>query len=85
MLANKEAFNLSFWMKFMSFHFNDGPGYRMRNANASSIVFMFGNLTERKFIVDYKTSDSCEDGHFERSCRQYGYKFGKTGMYIGWA
>lgn len=33
-----------------------------------------------KFIVDYKTTDSCEDGHFERSCRKYGYKF-QAGMY----
>ena len=34
----------------------------------------------KKFIVDYKTTDSCEDGHFERSARQYGYKF-QSGMY----
>lgn len=40
-------------------------------------------LTEyhgRKYIVDYKTTDSCEDGKFERSCRKYGYKF-QAGMY----
>lgn len=40
-------------------------------------------LTEyngRKMIVDYKTTDSCEDGHFERSCRKYGYKL-QAGMY----
>ena len=30
--------------------------------------------------MDYKTTDSCEDGHFERSARQYGYKF-QSGMY----
>lgn len=34
----------------------------------------------KKYIVDYKTTDSCEDGHFERSCRRYGYKF-QAGMY----
>lgn len=34
----------------------------------------------KKFIVDYKTTDSCEDGHFERSARQFGYKF-QAGMY----
>ena len=34
----------------------------------------------RKYIVDYKTTDSCEDGHFERSCRKYGYKL-QAGMY----
>lgn len=34
----------------------------------------------KKYIVDYKTTDSCEDGHFERSCRKYGYKF-QAGMY----
>jgi len=35
---------------------------------------------ERKVIVDYKTTDSCEDGHFERSVRKYGYKL-QAGMY----
>lgn len=34
----------------------------------------------KKFIVDYKTTDSCADGHFERSVRKYGYKF-QAGMY----
>lgn len=34
----------------------------------------------KKYIVDYKTTDSCADGHFERSVRQYGYKF-QAGMY----
>lgn len=33
-----------------------------------------------KYIVDYKTTDSCADGHFERSVRKYGYKF-QAGMY----
>lgn len=33
-----------------------------------------------KYIVDYKTTDSCEDGNFERSCRKYGYKL-QAGMY----
>lgn len=40
-------------------------------------------LTEfegKKYIVDYKTTDSCEDGHFERSARKYGYQF-QAGMY----
>lgn len=40
-------------------------------------------LTEydgRKYIVDYKSTDSCADGDFERSCRKYGYKF-QAGMY----
>lgn len=40
-------------------------------------------LTEfegRKYVVDYKTTDSCDDGHFERSCRRYGYKL-QSGMY----
>lgn len=32
------------------------------------------------YIVDYKTTDSCEDGAFERSCRKYGYQF-QAGMY----
>lgn len=33
-----------------------------------------------KYIVDYKTTDSCADGHFERSVKKYGYKF-QSGMY----
>ena len=40
-------------------------------------------LTEyegKKYIVDYKTTDSCEDRAFERSIRKYGYKF-QAGMY----
>lgn len=40
-------------------------------------------LTEhegKKYIVDYKTTDSCQDGHFERSARKYGYKF-QAGFY----
>lgn len=40
-------------------------------------------LTEyngKKYIVDYKTTTSCEDGAFERSCRSYGYKL-QAGMY----
>lgn len=32
------------------------------------------------YIVDYKTTDSCEDGHFERTARKYGYQF-QAGMY----
>lgn len=32
------------------------------------------------WIVDYKTTTSCEDGAFERSCRIYGYKL-QAGMY----
>lgn len=34
----------------------------------------------KKYIVDYKTTDSCEDRTFERSVRKYGYKF-QAGMY----
>lgn len=34
----------------------------------------------KKLIVDYKTTDSLEDGHFERSCKKYGYKL-QSGMY----
>lgn len=33
-----------------------------------------------KFISDYKTTDSCADGAFERTCRKYGYKL-QAGMY----
>ena len=32
------------------------------------------------YIIDLKTTASCEDGHFERSCRDYGYDF-QAGMY----
>jgi len=40
-------------------------------------------LTEyngEKYIVDYKTTTSCENGHFERACRSYGYKL-QAAMY----
>ena len=33
-----------------------------------------------KYIVDFKTTTSCEDGAFERSCRAYGYKL-QAAMY----
>lgn len=41
-------------------------------------------LTEyngQKYVVDYKTTTSCEPGHFERSCRYYGYKL-QAAMYL---
>lgn len=34
----------------------------------------------RKYIVDYKTTSSCEDRAFEHSCRVYGYKL-QAAMY----
>lgn len=34
----------------------------------------------KHYIIDYKTTDSCADGHFERSVRKFGYKF-QVGMY----
>lgn len=34
----------------------------------------------KKYIVDYKTTDSCVDGHFEKSARKFGYKM-QAGMY----
>ena len=40
-------------------------------------------LTEwngEKYIVDYKTTNSCEDGAFERACKYYGYKL-QAAMY----
>lgn len=37
-------------------------------------------LDGKKYIIDYKTTDSCEDGHFERSVKKYGYKL-QAGMY----
>lgn len=38
------------------------------------------SITGKKLIVDYKTTDSLQDGHFERSCKKYGYKL-QAGMY----
>lgn len=38
------------------------------------------DLIGKKIIVDYKTTDSCEDGHFERSCKKYGYQL-QSAMY----
>ena len=34
----------------------------------------------KKYIVDYKTTSSCQNGHFERSCKEYGYQL-QAGMY----
>lgn len=34
----------------------------------------------KKYIVDYKTTDSCADRDFERAVRRHGYKF-QSGMY----
>lgn len=39
-----------------------------------------GEYNGRKMIVDYKTTDSCENGHFERSSKRYGYQF-QAGFY----
>ena len=35
----------------------------------------------KPYLVDYKTTDSCADGHFESACRKYGYKL-QAGMYV---
>lgn len=35
---------------------------------------------DTKLIVDLKTTDSCENNHFERSAKKYGYKL-QSGMY----
>lgn len=32
------------------------------------------------YCLDYKTTDSCQDGHFERSVKKYGYRL-QSGMY----
>lgn len=34
----------------------------------------------QEYIVDYKTTDSCADGHFEYASRKYGYQF-QAGFY----
>lgn len=39
-----------------------------------------GMADGQPIIVDYKTTDSCEDGHFDRSAAKYGYQF-QAGMY----
>ena len=38
------------------------------------------DVNGKKYIVDYKTTDSCDQRAFERSVRKYGYKF-QSGMY----
>lgn len=43
-------------------------------------VDALGEYHGQPVIIDYKTTDSCEDGHFERSARKYGYDF-QAGMY----
>ena len=37
-------------------------------------------LNGERYIADYKTTDSCQDGHFESTGRKYGYQF-QAGMY----
>lgn len=41
---------------------------------------VLAEIDGKLYIIDYKTADSCEDGHFERACRKYGYKL-QAGMY----
>lgn len=41
---------------------------------------MITELDGQPIILDYKTTASCADGAFERSCRKYGYDF-QSGMY----
>lgn len=43
-------------------------------------VDMISDLHGEQYIVDYKTTGSCADGAFERSCRKYGYDF-QAGFY----
>lgn len=43
-------------------------------------VDMLADLNGQPVIVDYKTTTSCADFAFERSCRKYGYDF-QAGMY----
>ena len=38
------------------------------------------HIDGKPYIIDYKTTDSCEDGHFERTARKFGYAF-QTGFY----
>lgn len=37
-------------------------------------------IEDKTYLVDYKSTDSCANGAFERSVRKYGYKF-QSGMY----
>lgn len=43
-------------------------------------VDMIANINGQPYVVDYKTTTSCADGAFERSCRRYGYDL-QAGMY----
>ena len=58
------------------FTWTDGP----TGENCKVKVDCLTEFNGQKCIVDYKTTESCEDGAFERSCRRYGYKF-QAGMY----
>ena len=78
MLANKEAFNLLLGEHEVPFQWTDPDTGEKCKCKPDCLHVRESD--GKKFIVDYKTTDSCEDGHFERSCRQYGYKF-QAGMY----
>lgn len=58
-----------------SFFWKDSTGIKLK-VRPDCITEFEG----KKYLVDYKTTESCADGHFERSVRKYGYKF-QAGMY----
>ena len=78
MLANEEAFNLLLGEHEVPFQWTDPDTGEKCKCKPDCLHTRPSD--GKKFIVDYKTTDSCEDGHFERSARQYGYKF-QSGMY----
>lgn len=73
---NKTAFDLMIGQHEVPVTWTDPDTGELCKAKYDCITLIDG----KPYIVDYKTTDSCEDGVFERSARKYGYKF-QTGMY----
>lgn len=59
-----------------AFAWEDCDTGELCKCKADAIGMVEGRLT----VTDYKTTDSCENGRFESSCRKYGYQF-QAGMY----
>lgn len=75
-MANEEAKQLLTGEHEKDFFWTDDSTHEKCKCRPDCLTTYKG----QKYIVDYKSTDSCEGGHFERSCRKFGYNF-QAGMY----
>lgn len=73
---NEAAWNLLQGEHEQSFFWTD-QGTDIKCKVRPDVITEYGG---RPYLVDYKTTESCADGHFEAACRKYGYKL-QAGMY----